>query len=324
MRGSVDRGSAHRSVLLEQTQALVAHHRGRLESVARIPRERLVDERDHLDGEVGRDPGDGGRGLRRREDERFVVASTLVESLAREQRVEGRADAEDVGAAVDPVGEPHGLLWRHERGRAERRACAGAVGSGLVHSGDAEVEELHDAVAVEEQVRGLDVAVDDARQVVRVQDVERLRSEVERLGYRHLAATLLPELLERVALEQFHDEERLVTLRDVVVEHGDASGMLRLVRDVALAQEAIPDPYIASELGVEELERDAGAVAVGRGVHGGHTADAQQGFELVFPVDRRADARLRAGLFVRARGVRRWVRVRLFGRHPCVCSRSGG
>ncbi len=236
---------------------------------------------DHFDGEIGRDAGERRRRLRRREDERLVVAATLMQPLPAQDCVERRADAEDVGAAVDAFSETHRLLGRHERRRAERRAGTRLVAPRLAYTRDAEVEELHHVLLRNEDVRGLDVAVDDADLVERLQRVERLARDVERIGHGHLSAHAFPHLLERLAFEELHDEKRLFLIRDVVVEDRNAPRMIDAVRYVAFAEESIANTDVAREFRMEDLQRDTRAVAVGGAKHGRHTADAQHRVESI-------------------------------------------
>jgi hypothetical protein len=150
----------------------------------------------------------------------------------------------------------------------------------------------------DEDVGRLDVAVDDARVVERLQGVERLLGDVERLGHRGLAAEALPELLERLALEELHDEERLFLLGDVVVEDGDAARVIDLVGDVPFLEEAVADAVVPRELGVEDLERDPRSIAVGGREDRRHAADAEERLEAVLVLDRLPEARLGARLLV--------------------------
>ena len=97
-----------------------------------------------------------------------VVLEDLVEDgvhglrverlVAGEQLVEDGAHREEVGALVHLLA-PH-LLGRHVVGRAHHRARARHLGD--AQPGEAEVEDLHREVREDADVRGLQVAVDDA------------------------------------------------------------------------------------------------------------------------------------------------------------------
>ena len=97
--------------------------------------------------------------------------------LAGEQLVEDDAEAVDVAAGVDRVRLAAGLLGRHVGRRAEHLAVGRhrrVVGVAL---GQAEVHEVRLAVGVEQDVRRLDVAVDDAERVRAAERVGDLGDE---------------------------------------------------------------------------------------------------------------------------------------------------
>ena len=144
-----------------------------------------------------RDGGDGGRHPGRHllnggglfgadgDDELAESVGVLVGSAAGEGLIEHHAQGPDVGAAVE-VAVAARLLGRHVERRAEHAPGAGEARrlgpalAGIVDDlGDTEVEELDDTLAAaggmgappigtdlrEEEVGGLDVAVDDVRLV---------------------------------------------------------------------------------------------------------------------------------------------------------------
>jgi hypothetical protein len=93
--------------------------------------------------------------------------------------------------------------------------------------------------------------------------------------------------LER--LEQLHHQERSALGRQVVVEDAHHPGMVDLVRDVALSEEAFADVIVGRDEGVEQLDRDPLAVAVGRLLDGGHPADVDQAVDRPLLVQRLPD-----------------------------------
>ena len=113
-----------------------------------------------------------GPGLAERRDGRLAVRQenldqrlALVQDVARQQPIQGAAQRVDVGAGVGVVGV-QGLLGSHVVAGAHHLARAGqAIPVGVVRqSGDARqahVEDLHRAFLVQQQVAGLDVAVDN-------------------------------------------------------------------------------------------------------------------------------------------------------------------
>ena len=256
-----------------------------LEAIAAVPRERLVDDLDQLDGQVRRETSDGRHRLRRGHDERFLLGPAVVDAMTRDERVHHRADGEEVGAAVELIDETHRLLGRHVRRRSERGAGRGALRGGITHLRDAEVEHLDLAFVGDEDVRGLEIAVDDVDRVTRREAVDDALADLEHAADGHRAAALLPGVADGLAEEQLHDEERLTLLGHVVVEDLDGRRVIDLVRDVGLAEEPLADGFLAREVGVEDLEGRALTVAVRRRVHRGHAADAQKAFDGPLPFD---------------------------------------
>ena len=133
------------------------------------------------------------------------------------------------------------------------------------HARDAEVEHLDRPVARDEEVRRLDVAVDDARLACAAastssswcDDRDARRAGEAPPGRRARAP-------RRVAVEQLHHEERRAVLGHVVVDHEHRARVLHRVGGVALAQEARADVRARDELRVEHLDGELRAVAVGR------------------------------------------------------------
>ena len=110
----------------------------------------------------------GSRRMRCAASRPLGLVATLERPRAAHELVEHDAEREDVAARVDVLAED--LLGRHVRGRAERRdvlephRARAPTGSSPDDGAlrDAEVEDLHLAPAADEDVRGLDVAMDDA------------------------------------------------------------------------------------------------------------------------------------------------------------------
>jgi len=177
-------------------------------------------------------------------------------------------------ASVELIDESHRLLGRHVRRRPERSARSRSLGGRASHLRDAEVEHLHLTRLGDEDVRRLQIAVDDADRVTGSQTVEDRVGDLEHLGDGHHAPGALPGLAHRLAFQQIHDEEGLFLLRHVVVEHAHACDVADLVGDVRLAQEAIAHHAVAREVRMEDLEGGPLAVAMRRRIHRGHPADA--------------------------------------------------
>ena len=94
--------------------------------------------------------------------ERLGHAVAAERGLAGQQGVEDRAQAVDVGGRGDRPATPAGLLGRHVGRRAEDRARLGDLDVGLDPLGQAEVGDVRMALVVDQDVRRLEVAVEDA------------------------------------------------------------------------------------------------------------------------------------------------------------------
>ena len=108
----------------------------------------------------------------------------------------------------------------------------------LLKARDSEVEDLEHTVAGEKEVLRLDVAMHDPLRVRGREDVEQLAGQLADFAQGQPAALPLPARVERLALEQLHDEKHRAVIGDVVVEHPHRAAMVHLVGDVTLAQEA--------------------------------------------------------------------------------------
>ena len=144
---------------------------------------------------------------------------------------------------------PAHLLRRHVADRAEDHAGAGAGRDGGLFAGrgafvgtrqlrEAEVEDLHAPVVGDEQVLGLQVAMDDALVVRGREAVGDLHGVVDGLAHRQRARA--EPIAQRLALEQLRDDvRRAVLLADVVdgedVRMIERGGRLRLLLEAAEA-----------------------------------------------------------------------------------------
>ena len=230
---------------------------------------RLLRETTALD-----DPAQGGRDLRveRRDRRRSVVddrrerlgGRLAVEGLlAGRELVEDRAERELVAAVVDRAAAR--LLRRHVTHRPEHGAggrlrrrrvgpggragvepllpLARAVGDEL---GEAEVEQLHEAVGRDHDVLGLEVAVHDPGGVRLREPVRHLGADVEdAAGCERVA--LGHQLAQRLAVDELHhDVGQPGRLPDVVDRHdvrvAERGRRARLLREAPEAQRVGGEP----------------------------------------------------------------------------------
>ena len=128
---------------------------------------------------------------------------------------------------------------------------------GVGEARDAEVGEhrVHRAVAlVQQDVGGLQVAVDDAVGVARGERVRDLRGE-QRGGDRGERAVLPDVAVQVGAVDQVHDQGEQIALDDQVAGAHDVV-VAQPQQDGALAQEAHHHVRVVGELFLEDLDRD--------------------------------------------------------------------
>ncbi|CAM5453113.1 hypothetical protein SALBM135S_02439 [Streptomyces alboniger] len=192
--------------------------------------------------------------------ERRVAAERRA---ARDQLVQQDARAVDVDGAG--LRAALGGLGGDVRGRADEFLGAGQAGR-VGEACDAEVGEhrVHaPAVLLEQDVRGLQVAVHDAVGVARGERVGDLRGQEGR-GDRGERAVLAEVAVQVRAVDQVHDQGEEVSLDDQVTRPDDV-----LVRepeqDGPLPQEAHHDVRVVGELFLQDLDRDGLARLAGDG-----------------------------------------------------------
>ncbi|HEY0178894.1 MAG TPA: hypothetical protein VGC30_04575 [Dokdonella sp.] len=139
---------------------------------------------------------------------------------------------------------------------------------------DAEVEQLHGAGGVDEDVGRLQVAVDD-QVAVRIGDgLADLSEQRESFGERR--APFVAVVAQRTSFDEFHHRVRTALRRRAAVEQARDARMVEPREDVALGMEAAA---LAVGLAAQQLQRDAmleRAVGALRRVHLAHAAAADQ------------------------------------------------
>ena len=137
-----------------------------------------------------------------------------------------------------------------ERGRRSPRPGTAADRPDL---GQPEIENLRVAAAGDEQIRRLDVAVDDpgsVRRLERVGDLDRERQQLI-----DLERAPADPMLQRRPVEELHDEERAAVLLADIVNGADV-GVIQRRRGACLAAESRQGLGIVGEVWRQELQRD--------------------------------------------------------------------
>ena len=161
-------------------------------------------------------------------------------------------------------------------------ACRGAArrrGGGLRQLGQAEVENLRAALVADEDVRRLDIAVDDALGVCRIQRVGELDGDLQQVGDPH--RTAIDAVAEALAPEYLHhDIGSAFVVADV--ENCANPGMAQRAGGSRLDTEAVERLTAGDRLRGKELERDLSPEAFVLGeIHDSHAAGAKRTEDLV-------------------------------------------
>ena len=172
---------------------------------------------------------------------------------------------------------------------AERRPRDRALGIGG-QTRDPEVRDHRPAVARQQDVAGLHVAVDDAPDVGDAERARDVETDPGRLRRRQAPA---PAQTSRqvFALDQLHDQERLAVVR-AGLQAGDDVGVAQHGGGQRLPPEAHRDVAVLDRLAPQELDRHGPVeLRVQRAMDGGHAAEADDLAEAVAAVDQPADVR---------------------------------
>jgi len=116
-----------------------------------------------------------------------------------------------------------------------------------------EIQYLDLAPLGQEDVGGLDVAMDDAFGMGRIQRVGNLDAQFQHLI--HFQSLALDAVLERLTFEQLHSDERLPVLLANVVNRTDVR-VVQCGRGLGLALEAGQRLRVTSNVWRQELESD--------------------------------------------------------------------
>ena len=168
---------------------------------------------------------------------------------SRDELAEHRPHAEQVAALVDAA--PAHLLRRHVVGGSHRDPAARFLG---LRERDPEVHDLDVAVAGEEHVGGLDVAVDDARRMRAAQPLEDLEDDLD-LPAEGEGRALSQRVLQVLAVQELHRDERRAVGVVAEVEDRDDVGVDHPGDGPGLALEADLPLGIFRDLREHDLER---------------------------------------------------------------------
>jgi hypothetical protein len=250
----------------------------------RILRETSVNDRLDFGGHV-RSHAPKGRRLIAEDCSDDAQFRTATEWPARRQHlVKDRSEREDIRARINRTAL--GLLGRHVRRRAHDEARSRAQrrhsrlsGTGLNELGKSEVENLGTPVARDHDVGRLDIAMNDAACMRRVQSRCDLRTVLERL--RNWQRALGKHFVERCALDELHcDEGGAGVLVDVV--DGDDVRVIESGGGTRLLDEPTASIGVGRCLGRQHFDRHRSPEpAVDRAVHHAHAAAANLSFDAI-------------------------------------------
>jgi hypothetical protein len=216
-----------------------------------------------------------------------VFARAQRRAAAGEQLEQERAERMHIGAGRRCLAAP--LLGRGVVGRegaagrlGQRRGRRAARGGVVVEQlGDAEIEQLHLPGAVDQDVRRLQVAVQDQLAV-------RMRDRADHvLQQAHARAEVEPvavaPLVDRRALDVLEHQIRLLPLGHAGVDQPSDVRMVEPREQLAFAPET-RSPAARQQCQARKLDRDApfvAPVAAPRQPHRTHAADAERAFQRV-------------------------------------------
>jgi hypothetical protein len=207
--------------------------------------------------------------------------------LAGEHLVQHAAHRVHVGAGVE-VALAHRLLGTHVVGRAETHARLGHPGVGTGGGqGNAEVGHQCPAI-VQQDVLGLDVAVNHLVPVGVVERTGHLAGDTDGIGNRQLLFAVQP-VTERLPLDERHHIEDSAIRRAGIVQRQDVR-MLEIGGGGDLGQEPL-GPDDGGKFGAQDLDRHLAVVLEVFGqVDGGHAALAELALDAIAVGQRRCEA----------------------------------
>ena len=222
-------------------------------------------------------------------DEREEVR-VVERHAAREELVRDDAEGVDVRAPRERrvlLGEAE-ELGRHELGRPRGRAVLAALGA-LDAAREPEVRDDHAEPRADQDVRGLDVAVERARLVDRGETTTNLIQHADRLrGGKRRPALLLHPPIEARSFDVLHRE--VGRARDLAVrEDLDDVRMTHAGHRARFGEEAPAAVLVEREVRADQLDRDVALEAqVAREQDDAHAALAEPAVHAIAVVYQRA------------------------------------
>ena len=250
---------------------------GGLVPQCRVALEAAGDQRVDRGVDVGTRRADRGCRSRHARDRRRHLGVAAEREVTDEHLVEQEPDGVHVGAGVARA--PLDLLGREVARGADDGAGPREVARAR-RLRDAEVGDLDRTFGRDEDVRGLDVAVDDPVAVRVVECGGHLARHAQRFGDGE-RAVVVDDAAQRGAVDELHDDVGDVVVLARVVGRDDV-GVSELGGGDRLAPEPGPQPVVERQLGVEGLDRDATRQEdVVADPYGGHPATSDRADEPV-------------------------------------------
>ena len=192
-----------------------------------------------------------------------------------EEFVENSAEGVDIGGDADGFAKDLFRAGVVRGEHADAEGFGGFAGFGEEELGDAEVEEFGGAGVVDEDVAGLDVAMDDEISMGVLDGAEDGEEEAEAVFDAEFEG--FGVLGDPGSVDILHDEIGDVFGGGAAVEEAGDVGMLKSGEDLAFATEAFEDE-LGIEAGLDEFDGNLGFVLfVGAGgeIDGAHAATTE-------------------------------------------------
>ncbi len=257
------------------------HHVGTRPSVLGRKRQCTVDHLNHRLRQSGGHRGDRARRVAARSQQALSESALArVDRLAAEHTEHGRGDSPQIAAGIDRIVAGLGLFRGDIRDRSKHDPLAldHALGRNFADPCESKIQQFDDASAGDEDVGRFDVPVDDPFRMGVRENLEQLVGDQQGLNW---AQSFFPRQssLERFTVEQLHDQINFAVLGRVVVQHRHRTWVTHGIGRVSLVEKARPGLGVAHITRVQDFDRRAVSVAMGRRINGRHPADIDHAVE---------------------------------------------